>query len=308
MPHTKDSKGNPGYTKGHEKGVTSSPYLHRSNSVLSGSELIEAIIDGKEDRQSFELPYKGLMEKTKGIRLGELWIFTAGVGIGKSTLLRECAYHFLKSGHRVGMLMLEEPIERTVSRMIGLAIDKPADLLWNSLSEEEKSKGFEATVRTGRLGFYEHLGITDLDTIVEKIRYMAIHYGSQFIVLDHLQYLISSSKERDERLLVARVISTLKNLAMELNIGILSASFLEILDGDKTHEKGLEISLSHLLWSDIIPQFSDFVIGLERDNESKCRNHSRLRVLKNNYTYETGFAGRLIYMPETGRLIDYING
>ncbi|WP_412058452.1 DnaB-like helicase C-terminal domain-containing protein [Bartonella sp. DGB2] len=278
---------------------------YRPNDV--SFEEAESHNDEPDDDIGFELPYEGLMEKTQGIQLGELWTFTAGTGIGKSTLVRECAYHFLKLGHKVGMLMLEESVKRTMRGMAGLAIDKPAHLMWNSLSEEEKTKGLEATVRTGRLGFYDHFGVTDLDTIIDKIRYMAAGCECQFIILDHLSFLTSSSRESDERRLIDHVMSSLKKLAKELNIGLLLVSHLKRISGDKGHEDGAGVSISHLRGSSTIANYSDYVIGLERNTQAQDKNRTTLRVLKNRRTGDTGLAGHLVYTPETGRLQDAPN-
>lgn len=279
---------------------------YRPDGIFCDSELKDLVRES-DHKQGFMLPYEGLMEKTQGIQLGELWTFTAGTGIGKSTLVRECAYHLIKSGHSVGLIMLEESVKRTARGMVGLALDKPAHLVWDDLSEEERDRGIEAALGTGRLYFYDHFGSNDLDTIVNKIRYMAVGCECQFIILDHLSILVSGSTEGDERRLIDLVMTTLKSLAMELNIGLLLVSHLKRIGGDKGHEEGVKTSLSHLRGSGAIAQLSDFVIGLERDNQSQDKNSTALRVLKNRRTGDTGFAGHLVYTPETGRLQDAPN-
>ncbi|WP_412057739.1 DnaB-like helicase C-terminal domain-containing protein [Bartonella sp. DGB2] len=274
---------------------------------ISYANEVKELVKQYDTKQGFTLPYEGLMEKTQGIRLGELWTFAAGTGIGKSTLVRECAYHFLKSGHSVGMLMLEESMQRTALAMVGLAIDKPTHLVWNDLSEDERNRGIEAALDTRRLCFYEHFGVTDLDTIVDKIRYMAVGCECQFIILDHLSFLVSGSMENDERRLIDHIMATLEKLTQELKIGLLLVSHLKRIGGDKGHENGAEISLSHLRGSATIANYSDYVIGLERNTQSEDKNCTTLRVLKSRHTGDTGFAGHLVYTPQTGRLQDAPN-
>jgi len=82
---------------------------------------------------------------------------------------------------------------------------------------------------------------------------------------------------------------------------------LRRVDGNKGHENGIEVSLSHLRGSNSIAQLSDCVIALERNQQSDDELESRttkLRVLKSRYTGDVGLATSLIYNIETGRLAE----
>jgi twinkle protein len=69
------------------------------------------------------------------------------------------------------------------------------------------------------------------------------------------------------------------------------------------HEEGHATSLSHLRGSHAIPQLSDMVIGLERNQQSEQEaNQTKLRVLKNRFSGDTGEAGTLFFDKNTGRL------
>jgi twinkle protein len=66
----------------------------------------------------------------------------------------------------------------------------------------------------------------------------------------------------------------------------------------KGHEDGKQVTLSDLRGSGSIAQLSDFVIGLERDQQSdgetKSDGETNVRVLKARYKgSSTGLAGRL---------------
>ena len=67
------------------------------------------------------------------------------------------------------------------------------------------------------------------------------------------------------------------------------------------------MSLSELRGSQSIAQLSDMVLGLERNQQDDCpiaRNTTRMRVMKNRFTGQTGPASYLFYDNETGRLIE----
>ena len=77
------------------------------------------------------------------------------------------------------------------------------------------------------------------------------------------------------------------------------------MDGNKGHENGIEVSLSHLRGSQSIAQLSDCVIALERNQQSddiEESNTTKMRVLKSRYTGDVGLASHLLYDRETGRL------
>ena len=100
----------------------------------------------------------------------------------------------------------------------------------------------------------------------------------------------------------------LRSLVEETGAGLILVSHLRRVDGNKGHENGVEVSLSHLRGSNSIGQLSDCVIALERnqqaDDELEART-TKLRVLKSRYTGDVGLATSLVYDSETGRLSEY---
>ena len=77
------------------------------------------------------------------------------------------------------------------------------------------------------------------------------------------------------------------------------------VEGNRGHEQGIEVSMSHLRGSNGIGQISDCVIALERNQQSDDpieASTTRMRILKSRYTGEVGLAGHLLYDKDTGRL------
>jgi twinkle protein len=96
-----------------------------------------------------------------------------------------------------------------------------------------------------------------------------------------------------------------RDLCEELNIAIITVSHLRRLDGNKGHENGAEVNLSHLRGSHVIAQIADAVLALERNQQAEDEQEARttrLRILKNRYTGEVGESGFIEYDPVTGRL------
>jgi twinkle protein len=117
--------------------------------------------------------------------------------------------------------------------------------------------------------------------------------------------LVSAVHEGDERRAIDTIMTRLRSLVEETGAGIILVSHLRRVDGNKGHENGIEVSLSHLRGSNSIGQLSDCVIALERNQQSDDPEEARttrLRILKSRYTGDVGMACRVIYDGETGRL------
>lgn len=274
----------------------------RPDGIISGEDLWEEVC--KEDNtQSVPYPWLGLQDKTKGLRKGELVTLTAGSGIGKSSVVREIAYHLLQQGETVGMLMLEENPKRTALGLMGIELNKPLHISKEGVDETELKRAFASTVGSGRLFMYNHFGSSDIDNLVSRVRYLAKGCGCNWIILDHLSIVVSGLGDGDERRLIDNAMTLLRTLVEETGVGMILVSHLKRPEGNKGHEEGAATSLSQLRGSHAIAQLSDMVIGLERNQQHPEKaNETVLRVLKNRFSGETGECCTLYYDRSSGRL------
>jgi twinkle protein len=130
-----------------------------------------------------------------------------------------------------------------------------------------------------------------------------------FIFLDHISIVVSGQDTGNERQAIDNLMTALRSLAEETQVGICIISHLRRPSGDKGFENGTEVTLSHLRGSGGIAQLSDAVVAVERDqqDETDNKNVGNIRVLKNRYTGETGVSGQVKYYAETGRLLEYMD-
>jgi len=185
--------------------------------------------------------------------------------------------------------------------MLGIHMNKPLHLDM-SVSKDELKNAFDEVIGGGRFFTYDHFGSMESNNLLNRIRYMVHGCGCGWIVLDHLSIVVSAFGDGDERRLIDSVMTKLRSLVEELKIGVLLVSHLKRPDG-KGHEEGAATSLSQLRGSAGIAQLSDMVLGLERNQQDEQNKHiTRVRVLKNRFSGETGLACSLGYVPEEGRL------
>jgi twinkle protein len=151
------------------------------------------------------------------------------------------------------------------------------------------------------------LGATDIEEIFSKLRYLIVGCDCKWVVVDHLHMLVSSMLDGDERKAIDSIMHRLRSMVEETGAGIILVSHLRRVEGNKGHENGITVSLSHLRGSNSIAQLSDCVIALERNQQASNEdeaNTTKVRVLKSRYTGDTGLACSLRYNNDTGRLFE----
>jgi twinkle protein len=173
----------------------------------------------------------------------------------------------------------------------------------DELKDDEKKEAWDETIGKDRLYLYDHFGSIETDNLLAKIRVMIHNCGVDYIVLDHISIVISGMEGGDERRSIDNLMTMLRSVVEETNVGMLLISHLRRASGDKGHEDGAQISLSQLRGSGAIAQLSDAVIGLERDAQSEDEGDNIcIRVLKNRFGGVLGKADTLNYNHETGRI------
>lgn len=276
---------------------------YRPDGIISTSDLRDTI--GEQEALSpITYPYSRLNDITKGLRAGSLVTIAAGSGVGKSTFVREIAYHVHQSGFQIGMLMLEENVKRTAQGLVGLHMNKNITVDPECTTREDIETSFDDLVKDRQFYLFDHFGSTDIDVILNRIRYMNKALGAEVIILDHISILVSglTGQVNDERRLIDDIMNRLRVLVQELNICLIVVSHLRRPQGDTGHEGGAKVSLSQLRGSHAIAQLADCCIGIQVNAEEPSAGIRDLVVLKNRFTGEVGPAGELQYSQETGRL------
>ena len=265
----------------------------------------------REQKQSVPYPWDGLNKKLLGLRAGELVTLTGGTGLGKSSVTRELEHWLIKqTNDNVGVIALEEDWKRTVDGILSIeANDKLyIDSIRNGYTENQLTNMFDRVFENDRVFIHAHFGANDIEEIFAKLRYLIVGCDCKWVVVDHLHMLVSSMLDGDERKAIDSIMHRLRSMVEETGAGIILVSHLRRVEGNKGHENGITVSLSHLRGSNSIAQLSDCVIALERNQQSDDDLESRttnLRVLKSRYTGDVGNATSLVYNKDTGRLHEY---
>lgn len=278
--------------------------------VNANEEGFDGFMKDSTSDEVYTTPYTGLE-----ISKGALTTFVSGSGMGKSTIVREIGYDLLVNKElTVGHVALEE--NNSVSKRAYLGLHMNESIVgkkkWHEFKEDGKNvekikTAYKTVIGTDRLYLYNHFGSLDSDSLLSKLRYLAVGAGCDIIILDHISIVVSGLEDMgdNERRVIDVLMTKLRSLVEETGVGMILVSHLKRPSGDKGHEDGVQVSLSHLRGSGSIAQLSDKVIGLEGNQQDKENSNKRLiRCLKDREEGEkVGELGGAIYMADIGRLL-----
>ena len=247
----------------------------------------------------------GLNSKLKGMRFGEITLWTSGTGSGKSTLLREIAFDLLdKTEEKIGIISLEESPAETARKMAGMAINRnPAK---EEIEIEDLKVGFDSVFGDNRVMVLDHQGSISDGSIMDFLEYMCLS-GCKYLFVDHITILASEGAEGlTGNEAIDKIMNDLLRMVKKHNVWIGLISHLRKTDNKgKSFEEGKLPSMDDIRGSGSIKQISHDIIAFARDvaaTDENERNTIKTKVLKCRYTGLTGPTGSLYYKYDTGRL------
>lgn len=252
--------------------------------------------------------YPELSEKLGGFRKQELTIFTAGSGIGKSTIVTEIGKELL-CDHNLNILHigLEESVQKTIFNYMAIDMNiNKGELFLNyeSMDKDKLEKSYNYIMSNNNFYTYDSFGSLDFEELLNTMRYMVNIKKVDFILLDHITIIVSGMESDNERQAIDIMMTKLRMFIEETGVGVIAISHLSNSTGKKTHETGESVQLSQLRGSGGIKQISDNVIALERDQQHKTDgNITNIRLLKNRLLGQLGLCDKLNYNNNTGRLL-----
>jgi len=252
---------------------------------------------------------ESLTSFTYGRRMGEIYAFGAGTGIGKTDFLTQQIQYDVDVLHeKVGLFMLEQQPVETAKRVAGKFAGKAFHIPDGSWTQDELVKVIERLEADDHLFFYDSFGATDWEVIASTIRYLAHSEGVRLFYVDHLTALAAAAE--DERKALEAIMADMGALVKELGIVIHLVSHLATPEG-KPHEEGGRVMIRHFKGSRAIGFWCHYMFGLERDQQAedeRWRSITTFRVLKDRYTGRgTGKTVYLGYETETGRLFETVS-
>lgn len=274
--------------------------------IVGVDELFEEAIKPPVMGKSF--PWPSLTEATYGYRPEEVWGVGAPSGGGKTQFFKELINNTIYAHNEIpGVIFLEENAALTLKVLAGLKVNKRFHVpqaRGGDWTVEELTSGIDEL--RDKVYLYNHYGAKDWNSIKEKIRYMVNVLGVKDVYIDHITALVA--QEDDEYKAINRIMEEMSSLTQELHITIFYVSHLRKSGNGTTHAEGAKISPDDFKGSGSVSFWSNFLIGLERNQlaeDLEIRHTTTLRILKDRLTGEsTGVTIKLKYNTQTGRWLE----
>ena len=155
--------------------------------------------------------------------------------------------------------------------------------------------------------FYDSWGSCDVDSLMTKLRYLAVGCECDFIVLDHVSMVVSGM-DVEERKTLDLLMTNLRQFVEQTGVGLIGVCHLRRNGGKDSFNEGGQVSLTDLRGSAGLEQLSDVVIASERNQQhgdEDKQDITNFRVLKNRPFGNVGPAGAARYDRDRGRLLPH---
>lgn len=213
-----------------------------------------------------------------GLKGGRFYVIGARTGVGKSALMGNMAVHAVRSGFKALYISLEMDAREIVTRMIasvsGVSIGKMEGKL---LSDDENLAIVESYALMPGERFRFSMMARTPDAVRRAALKMRAAEGLDLIFVDYLQLLHADGKVSSRVEAVGEISRSLKLLAMELGIPVVTAAQLNRVSANT----GAAPKLSDLRESGSIEQDADVVLLLHAKEESFGVRQVDLKVAKN---------------------------
>lgn len=232
---------------------------------------------------------KELDDTITGLNRTDFILLGARPGMGKTSFALNIARHAaVKAEKKVAFFSLEMSKEQLVSRLLSTeAMVEGTKLRTGRLSEDEWIRLIEAgdILSKTQLYFDDNPAIT-VPEIKAKLRRLK---DVDLVVIDYLQLMTSSTRIDNRVQEISQITRSLKIMAKELNVPVLTLSQLARDSEKRTNHRPV---LSDLRDSGSIEQDADIVLFLYRDdyyqdsetpNEDGDKNQSECIIAKNRH-------------------------
>jgi len=278
---------------------------------------LDDIMDEAMEDASWGLPWPWvtMTRNTYGIRRSALYVWGAGTGSGKTTLMKQLMVTAMRpdliedhtdlfgrddwrAPRKVASLFFEEQPKHTLRTMGGMVIRKRVHVPGTVYDKAELRAAMESF---RGLFFPIKLRSRSWDEVQSTIRYLHHAEGIRDFFIDPMTALVATAE--DERRALDGIMCELAGLAEELDVTIHLVSHLSTPDG-KSHEEGGKIAEKHFRGSRSVAYWAHYMMGLERDKQDK-NAPTLCRGLKDRLTGDAvGIFIAFTYDRESGLMIE----
>lgn len=215
--------------------------------------------------------YYDLDRLTSGFQKGDLIILAARPSVGKTALALNIGFNVSEnSDEAVALFSLEMPAEQLIQRIICAVGSINSEAIRNgSILRENSDRYYAAADKVSRCNlFIDDTPSIKVGEIAAKCRRLKQEQGLKLVIVDYLQLISGSTRNRESRQQeVSEISRQLKALARELNVPVLALSQLSRSVEKRDNKRPV---LSDLRESGAIEQDADIVAFIHREDYQKA--------------------------------------
>ena len=234
--------------------------------VMNALQRIEAASKSTGSVTGIATGFFDLDVMTSGMQPADLVLIAARPSMGKTAFVLNIAQHAaFKLNKSVAIFSLEMSKEQLVNRMFSLESSVDAQHLRNGkLDETECEKLIESAgvIGNSKLIIDDTPGIT-IQEMRSKCRKFKLEQGLDMIIIDYLQLMSGGGKSESRQQEISEISRSLKALARELNVPVLSLSQLSRAVEQRPDKRPM---MSDLRESGAIEQDADVIMFIYRDD------------------------------------------
>lgn len=243
----------------------------------------------QEIEKGYSTGWESLDKFMQGLRLGEITVITADTGVGKTTFCTQLMVNCAMQGIPVWINSWEMKPETTMRKLASIILRKPMKICPFTDADNDEfnswSNNYQVYINPNTIGI-------DINTLANQL-VKARDIGIKIVMLDHLDYLITSKKEKLHEA-IDETVRRLHELAFALDM-----HFLLICHPRQSTSNVEEIGLHSLKGSSAIKQYADNVLLLHRCARTDDQAHpgkTKIRIAKNRMFGIEGVT-HLFYQP-----------
>ena len=240
--------------------------------------------------KGYSTGWRNLDSYMHGLRKGEVTVVTADTGAGKTTFCTQLMVNCAMQGIPVWINSWEMRPETTMRKLASVVLRRP--MKFQSFTEHENEQ-FDEWCSRYKVYINPNTIGTDIDSLGRQL-YEAKKLGVEIVMLDHLDYLVNSRKEKLHEA-IDETVKRLHALAFDL-----SMHFILICHPRQSGAAGEEVGIHSLKGSSSIKQYADNVLILHRCSRSDSTadpNKIKIRIAKNRMFGTEGNC-YLFYQPQ----------
>ena len=228
----------------------------------------------KEIDKGYSTGWECLDYYIQGLRKGEVTVVTADTGAGKTTFCTQLMVNCAMQNIPVWINSWEMKPETTMRKLASIILRRPMKICPFNDHENEQfdewASRYKVYINPNTIG-------TDINSLAKQL-VIAKQLGIEIVMLDHLDYLVNTKKEKLHEA-IDETVKRLHELAFALGM-----HFLLICHPRQSSTGSEEVGMHALKGSSSIKQYADNIIILHRcartDPQSNP-NKVKIRIAKN---------------------------